>query len=78
MIQMRRELKTPGTTQQQVNDDGTVVNLFCVKVEMSSQAVRVFWAFSSRGEKRQIPVASNIPVKRVERIEEDEEEPIYC
>lgn len=77
MVQMRRELEAPRASEHQIEEDCTVVHFLGVEIEMTSKApgmVRVF-AFVGRGEEGEVPVFSNVPVKGVEGIYEDEEQP---
>lgn len=76
---MRTELDGPGAAQEEVEEDGDVVDLRGVEVTVLAQAVGVLVrcvAFAGgQGEEVEVPVFGDVPVEAEEGVEEDEEEP---
>ncbi len=74
---MGGKLEAPSAAQHEIEDNGSVVDLLGVEMSVPPQTPGMLWiiAFGRGGEEGEIPILSNVPVKRIKRIEEDEEEP---
>jgi hypothetical protein len=67
VVQVWRELETPGTPQQKIDQYRGIVQLLRVEIAMPPQAPGVFGvvSLSAGREERQIPVLGHVPVKGV-------------
>lgn len=75
-LQARRELAQPSEPQDQVDDDGAVVQPVGVEGAVPAQPEGVFGIAARGGEEGQVPVLGDVPVEGVAGVDEGEEDPV--
>ena len=77
VVQVRAQLETPRAPQYSVDDDCRIVELFGVKPAMPTQAIWVvrMHSLSFAEQEREIPIAGEVPPKRVRRVYKDCDKP---
>ena len=74
MVEVGREFEGPCEAEEEIEDDGDVVELFRGQIEARSEGVGGI-VFGGGREKGEIPIFGYVPVEGVEGVDKDADEP---
>lgn len=80
VVQVWRELEAPCTSEHQIYADSTIVHFLGMEVPIAAKSPWMLRVVSLSGcrEQGQIPIFCDIPVKRIEGIDKNKEQPAGC
>ena len=74
---MRGELEAPCAPKEEIRDNCCVIHVIRVKISMAPESTWILSVvpFEKRREEAEVPVFGDVPIERIERVQEHEEHP---